>query len=147
MTLADYSLAAFALLNGGRAIAYFPQMVRVYRDPHGATAVSLATWVLFAASNVATVGYALTVAYDLVVASVFAMNAACCLAIVGLTAFKRLSVAPRQAMPRPRIAPVRHSEDRVGNEASAEVRPICRCQDHSPRVRHRDEMIRQGSMS
>ena len=141
MTLADYSLAAFALLNGGRAIAYFPQMIRVYRDPHGAAAVSLATWALFAASNVATVGYALTVAYDLVVAIVFAMNSAGCLAIVGLTAFKRLSVARHQAM----IASVRHPEDRVG--ASAEVRPICRCQDHSPRVRHRDEMIRQGLMS
>src|SRR4051794_16286120 len=26
MTLADYSMAAFALLNGGRAVAYFPQI-------------------------------------------------------------------------------------------------------------------------
>lgn len=35
MTLADYSIAAFALLNGGRTVAYFPQMIRVYRDPRG----------------------------------------------------------------------------------------------------------------
>ena len=41
MTLADYSMAAFALLNGGRTLAYFPQMIRVYRDPHDAAAVSL----------------------------------------------------------------------------------------------------------
>jgi len=60
MTLADYSMAAFAVLNGGRTLAYVPQMIRVYRDPHDAAAVSLLTWVLFAAANVATVCYALT---------------------------------------------------------------------------------------
>lgn len=147
MTLADYSLAAFALLNGGRAIAYFPQMIRVYRDPHGAAAVSVATWALFAASNVATVGYALTVANDLVVAIVFAMNSAGCLAIVGLTAFKRLSVTPRRTPPRPQIASVRHPEDSIGNEAAAKVAPIDGGRDHSPRLRHRDDMIRQGLMS
>jgi hypothetical protein len=47
MTLVDYSVAAFALLNGGRAFAYFPQIIRVYRDPYGADAVSIATWGLF----------------------------------------------------------------------------------------------------
>jgi hypothetical protein len=82
MTLADYSVAAFALLNGGRILAYFPQIIRVYRDPYGAAAVSVATWVLFAAANVATVCYASIVANDPVVALVFAMNAVGCLAIV-----------------------------------------------------------------
>jgi hypothetical protein len=95
MTLAEYSLAAFALLNGGRVLAYFPQMVRVYRDPHGAAAVSVATWALFAASNIATVGYALIVAGDRVVAAVFAVNAVGCLAIVVMTAVKRISCARR----------------------------------------------------
>jgi hypothetical protein len=94
MTLADYSLAAFTLLNGGRAVAYFPQLLRVYRDPHGATAVSLTTWVLFAAANVATIVYALAVADDCLVAAIFALNAVGCLAIVVLTAMKRAGRTP-----------------------------------------------------
>ena len=32
MTLAEYSMTAFALLNGGRVIAYMPQIVCIYRD-------------------------------------------------------------------------------------------------------------------
>src|SRR4051794_39645286 len=70
MTLADYSLTAFALLNGARVLAYLPQMIRVYRDPNGATAVSVTTWALFTAANVATISYALTVSNDWIVAGV-----------------------------------------------------------------------------
>jgi hypothetical protein len=55
MTLADYSMMAFALLNGGRVVAYMPQIVCVYRDQNGAAAVSLMTWVMFSAANLATV--------------------------------------------------------------------------------------------
>ena len=96
MSLADYSIVAFALLNGGRTVAYVPQMMRVYRDPHDAAAVSLLTWGMFAAANMATVCYALTVSDDRIIATVFALNAIGCLAIVGLTAFKRISVARRR---------------------------------------------------
>lgn len=89
MTLADYSITAFALLNGGRVMAYVPQIIRIYRDPYGATAVSLTTWWLFTAANFATVSYAVTVSGDLVVAGVFGLNATGCLIIAGLTAAKR----------------------------------------------------------
>jgi hypothetical protein len=95
MTLAEVSLVAFALLNGGRVVAYVPQMIRVYRDPHDAAAVSVATWALFAAANVATVCYALVVAGDRAVAIVFALNAVGCLAIVAMTVCKRISCARR----------------------------------------------------
>ena len=147
MTLADYSMTAFALLNGGRAVAYFPQMIRVYRDPHGAAAVSLVTWILFAAANVATVCYALTVSYDRIIAVVFALNAVGCLAIVGLTAFKRVYVARRRGMLRRRIASLRHSQDLVAARARLEGQPSHRAPETSPSVRHRDEMTRQGLMS
>jgi len=43
MTLADYSMTAFALLNGGRIVAYMPQIMCVYRDRNGAEAASLLT--------------------------------------------------------------------------------------------------------
>lgn len=93
MTLADYSMTAFALLNGGRIVAYMPQIMCVYRDRNGAEAVSLLTWATFTAANLATVSYSLTVSRDLVVASVFALNAMCCLAIACLVACRRIAVA------------------------------------------------------
>jgi hypothetical protein len=143
MTLADYSMTAFALLNGGRAIAYFPQMIRVYRDPHGAAAVSLVTWALFAAANVATVCYALTVSNDRVVAIVFALNAVGCVAIAALTLVKRMRmpIARRRATSWHKIASLRHSQSFV------KVEPRCGMPHDAPREQHRDEMIRQGLMS
>lgn len=91
MTLAEYSLVAFALLNGARILAYLPQMIQIHRDPDGAAAVSLVAWSLFAASNVATVCYAVIVAHDWLGAVVFALNSVGCLGIVALTLFKRLA--------------------------------------------------------
>jgi hypothetical protein len=91
MTLAEYSMTAFALLNGARVVAYMPQIICVYRDPNGAVAVSLLTWIMFTAANLATVSYALTVSSDLVVAVVFALNALGCLTIATLIAVRRLA--------------------------------------------------------
>ena len=81
MTLAHYSMTAFALLNGGRIVAYMPQIMCIYRDRNDAEAVSLLTWAMFTAANLATVSYSLTISSDLVVASIFALNAVCCFAI------------------------------------------------------------------
>ena|SRR2546423_8301546 len=89
MTLAELSMTAFALFNGGRVLAYVPQIVCVYRCRNRAEAVSLMTWVMFAASNLATVGYALTVSSDMVLAAVFGLNALCCVAITALVALRR----------------------------------------------------------
>jgi hypothetical protein len=90
MTLAEYSMTAFALLNVGRVLAYMPQIVCVYRDPNGAVAVSLLTWFMFTAANIATVSYAITVSSDLMVAGVFALNALGCLTITVLIAVRRV---------------------------------------------------------
>jgi hypothetical protein len=91
MTLAEYSMTAFAIANGGRVIAYVPQILRVCRDPNGGAAVSLTTWTFFTAANVATVIYALTALDDVVTASVFGLNAVGCLLIVALTAIRRMT--------------------------------------------------------
>ena len=91
MTLADYSMTAFALLNGARVLAYMPQIICVYRDPNGAVAVSLLTWIMFTAANLATVSYALTVSHDLVIAGVFALNALGCLVIAMLIVVRRVA--------------------------------------------------------
>ncbi len=91
MTLAEYSMTAFALLNGARVLAYMPQIICVYRDPNGAVAVSLLTWIMFTAANLATVSYALTVSHDLVIAGVFALNAVSCLVIAMLIVVRRVA--------------------------------------------------------
>jgi uncharacterized protein with PQ loop repeat len=93
MTLADYSMTAFALLNVGRVLAYMPQIICIYRCRNGAAAVSLMTWLMFTAANAATVAYALTVSSDLVVAGVFALNALFCFIITALVVFRRLARA------------------------------------------------------
>ncbi len=147
MTLAEYSMTAFALMNGGRVVAYFPQMVRVYRDPHGAAAVSLMTWALFAAANVTTVCYALTVTDDRVIAAVFSLNAIGCLAIVGLTAFKRIGVVPSRAVLWHRIASLRQSQNLPAIAVFADDRSPPGGRDGSPSARHRDDMIRYDLMS
>jgi hypothetical protein len=95
MTQLELSMIAFAVLNIGRILAYFPQFLQVYRDPHGAAAVSVLTWALFTAANVATVLYVLVATGDRIVATVFALNAAGCLAIAVMTMIKRWSCARR----------------------------------------------------
>ena len=91
MTLADYSFGAFAILNTARLVGYFPQIISVHRDTAGAKAVSISTWLLFAAANVATVSYAVAAAQDLAMAIIFSLNTAGCLAILALTTWKRIA--------------------------------------------------------
>ena len=89
MTFIDVSLAAFAILNLARAAAYFPQIHRIWHDRHGASSVSLLTWSLFAAANIATAAHAVASSGDRIVALVFVFNAACRLAIVMVAVLKR----------------------------------------------------------
>ncbi len=93
MTVASCSLVAFALLNFARVIAYVPQIIRIRRDPHGAAAVSIMTWVLFTGANLTTVTYAVAGggSADYLIAIVFSLNALGCGSIASLTAWKRVS--------------------------------------------------------
>jgi hypothetical protein len=89
VSLVHYSLTIFVILNGARVIAYWPQIVRVYRDPGCATAVSLFAWIVFTGANIATVIYALAELGDVIVAAVFGVNTIGCAAIAMLTTYKR----------------------------------------------------------
>ncbi|MBJ6124318.1 hypothetical protein [Microvirga splendida] len=88
-TLTDVALVLFTACNTARVFAYFPQMVKIGRDTQGASAISCATWVLFGVSNLSTVAYAVFVLSDWRMTAVFAANTMCCIAIVGMTAWKR----------------------------------------------------------
>jgi hypothetical protein len=90
MTLANLAFAAFTLCNSARVLAYVPQIIRAARDSNRASAISLTTWNLFAASNFSTSVYAVVQLGDWTMAGVFAANTLFCLAIVGITAWKRL---------------------------------------------------------
>lgn len=93
MTLQDYSVTAFTVLNGARIVAYLPQMICVCRDRTGASSVSMMTWGMFCSANLATVFYALTVTEDRIIAGVFAFNAIACIVIFALILRKRLAYA------------------------------------------------------
>jgi hypothetical protein len=93
MSAADVALLLFTACNSARIMAYVPQLFRVARDSDGARAISYLTWVLFAISNLSTVGYALFVVHDLRIAAVFGANAISCAAIVAITAYKRVRVS------------------------------------------------------
>jgi hypothetical protein len=86
---ADIALTLFALCNSVRVFAYVPQIIAVARDPCGASAISYATWGLFAVSNLSTVFYAVLVVDDWRMGAVFVANTLCCVVILGLTAWKR----------------------------------------------------------
>jgi hypothetical protein len=92
MTLADYSVTAFTVLNGARIVAYFPQIICVCRDRTGASSVSPMTWGMFCSANLATVFYALTTG-DRIIAGVFALNAIACTIIFALIIRKRRTYA------------------------------------------------------
>jgi hypothetical protein len=106
MTIADYSVTAFALLNGARVIAYAPQIRCLTRDNSNAAAVSLVTWTWFSLANAATVAYALLVINDPLMAGVFLLNLLGCLIIVAIIARKRffsfptITIAGRNAVGR-----------------------------------------------
>jgi hypothetical protein len=90
MTMSDYSVTAFALLNGARIVAYAPQIRCLTRDKTNAAAVSLVTWTLFTLANGATVAYALLVINDPLMAGVFGLNLLGCLTIVAIIGKKRI---------------------------------------------------------
>jgi uncharacterized protein with PQ loop repeat len=89
ITPADVALGLFTLCNTMRVFAYVPQIVRIRQDQQGASAISYTTWGLFLISNLSTVAYGLLVVNDWRLVAVFAANTFCCVAILGLTAWKR----------------------------------------------------------
>ena len=92
MNSAETAVVLFAVCNSARVLAYIPQLVRVARDADGARAISCLTWGSFTIANLSTVSYALLFLSDWRTAAIFGANAACCLIIVGLSAYKRLQM-------------------------------------------------------
>lgn len=102
-SIGQTAIVAFTAFNAFRVVSYVPQMLKIYRDRHGSEAVSIVTWALFGLSHLSTVLYAITVPVDFFMAAVFAANAVCCVSIVGLTKWSRLTFS-RSVEYRPRAS-------------------------------------------
>lgn len=89
MTAAEIALLVFTACNSLRLLAFVPQIVCIWRDRHGAGAVSCLSWGLFGVSHLATVAYALLDKDDGTMAAVFGANAAGCGLVIVLTLWKR----------------------------------------------------------
>ena len=96
----DFVAFGFGVFNLLRLASYFPQLVAVARDRHGATAISFSCWTIWVGANASTALYAWTEVGDLALALTSAFNAACCAAVVVLAAYKRF-LAHRPEIPRP----------------------------------------------
>src|SRR5262245_2219341 len=95
MSLEEFTLAAFAVCNSVRVVAYVPQILKAATDTNGASSISFTTWLLFLVAHLSTVAYALVNRSDWGLAACFTGNAVCCVAILGIAYWKRRSYARR----------------------------------------------------
>lgn len=89
MVIAEVTLVLFSAFNILRLVSYLPQIVRVARDRHGASAISFASWGMWVGANASTAAYALVNLGDPWLGAINVVNAACCVVVLALTFVKR----------------------------------------------------------
>lgn len=89
----------FVLANGGRLLAYIPQIIAAARCDTGAKSVSLLTWAYFAFAHLSALLYAAEVLHDQRSIWIFTGNLCVTLLLVGLLGWKRCEHTRRVAAP------------------------------------------------
>ncbi len=91
----------FTTFNLLRLMSYAPQLVSIIRDDNQASAISFSCWMIWIGANATTALYAWITPADERLALINAFNTACCVAVVLITAYKRL-FAPSRTRPMER---------------------------------------------
>lgn len=89
MDLPQFSFLLFTIFSGVRLFSYLPQIRRIALDTNKASAISYSTWFMWTGANLATALYAASNLKDFYLAFVSTIYAACCLAVIMLTVYKR----------------------------------------------------------
>jgi uncharacterized protein with PQ loop repeat len=95
--ITDIVTWAFFAANGGRILAYIPQLLAAWKCENGAKSVSRMTWSYFAVAHMTGILYGLIVIHNTQMALVFAGNFVVCCLLVGIVTWKKHRHAPRRA--------------------------------------------------
>lgn len=98
--------AANALFTTLRIVAHVPQLIAVVRDPCGARAISVSSWVLFALANGSNAMYALVIASDRLMFTINLISTLSCVAIAVVARTKQRRADARTADAADRARPV-----------------------------------------
>ena len=80
----------FLVVNTGRVLAYFPQIVSAIQCVNGARSVSCITWSYFSLAHITGAFYSFHVTQDKTMALVFLCNFLICVTLVAIVLWKRI---------------------------------------------------------
>ena len=86
--ITDLVTWAFFAANGGRILAYIPQLHAAWKCENGAKSVSRMTWGYFAFAHLTGILYGLLVIHNQQMALVFGGNFVVCCLLVGIVTWK-----------------------------------------------------------
>lgn len=95
--ITDLISLAFFAANGGRIVAYFPQVLAASRCKNGAKSISRMTWGYFAIAHFTGVLYAYEVVHNEHMALVFLGNCLVCSLLVAIVTWKKRWVSSAQS--------------------------------------------------
>jgi uncharacterized protein with PQ loop repeat len=96
LNTSDLIAWAFFIANGGRILAYIPQLVAAWKCENGAKSVSRMTWSYFAFAHLTGILYGQLVIHNSQMALVFTGNFLVCCLLVGIVSWKKHTYAMRR---------------------------------------------------
>jgi uncharacterized protein with PQ loop repeat len=94
--ITDTMTWAFFAANGGRIVAYIPQLIAAWKCENGAKSVSSMIWSYFTFAHLTGILYGLIVIHYTQMALVFAGNFVVCCLLVGIVTWKKNRHGPRR---------------------------------------------------